>query len=162
MVWDSCGMKCWSDRSTVKVNGQRKKQTYFFPLSICRHYSAIRDPVRTTKKLNICDFEQQKTFKDIVEWCRPEQRIMPHSLFLSCNLSFSVLSFGECARESLLVLPVSVSKHGSCVTNFCICKLHWEVFLKTFEVRSGRCSDRILIHIWSALPSFTVWSEDRE
>ena len=31
------------------------------------------------------------------------------------------------------------------------------MFLKTFEVRNRQCSNRTLIHIWSALPSFTVW-----
>ena len=33
------------------------------------------------------------------------------------------------------------------------------MFLKTFEVRNRHYSNRILIHIWSALPSLTVWSE---
>ena len=32
-------------------------------------------------------------------------------------------------------------------------------FLKTFEVRNRHYSNRILIHIWSALLSLTVWSE---
>ena len=36
------------------------------------------------------------------------------------------------------------------------------MFLKTFEVRNGQCTNRIFIHIWSALPSLTVWSEFRE
>ena len=33
------------------------------------------------------------------------------------------------------------------------------MFLKTFEARNRHYSNRILIHIWSALPSLTVWSE---
>ena len=34
-------------------------------------------------------------------------------------------------------------------------------FWKHLEARNKQCSDRILIHIWSALPGFTVWSEFR-
>ena len=33
------------------------------------------------------------------------------------------------------------------------------MILRTFEVRNRHYSNRILIHIWSALPSLTVWSE---
>ena len=33
------------------------------------------------------------------------------------------------------------------------------MFLNTFEARNRHCSNRILIHIWSALPSLTVLSE---
>ena len=37
--------------------------------------------------------------------------------------------------------------------------VHYRMFLNTFEARNRYYSNRILIHIWSALPSLTVWSE---
>lgn len=63
---------------------------------------------------------------------------------------------------SLLFVWTAVHARQCMRVHLCPLSAEWHTkntVVKTFEARLGLCSDRILIQIWSALPSLTVWSQ---
>ena len=69
-----------------------------------------------------------------------------------------------CTLRWCLVRLEAGQKNGCRLTNFLKLQLNSTLKCVTENIlgRNRQCRNRILIHIWSALPSFTVWSEFRE